>query len=339
MKKYLLPKEGNFYKANMHMHTTISDGKMTPEETKEAFLKEGYSIVAFTDHEIMVPHPELTDENFIALTSVEISINERRNIPFIFTKTYHLNLYSKDPNKTTYNCFDKSILWLDKAKEYATKEQMDIQYDRVYTVDCINEMIEMSKKEGFFVSLNHPAWSLQNYTDYINLKGLWGVEWHNSTCVGMGYSDTITPIDDLLRVGENVFPLATDDAHKKEDCFGGFLMVKAPELKYDIVYDALARGDFYSSEKPLINELYIEDGIIHINTSKAKKIIVSADKRYTCPVIASEGEYLTDTDININWFLERCNSKINEYEYIRITVVDEDGNIAYTRAYSINELK
>jgi predicted metal-dependent phosphoesterase TrpH len=95
MKKYLLPKEGNFYKANMHMHTTISDGKMTPEETKEAFLKEGYSIVAFTDHEIMVPHPELTDENFIALTSVEISINERRNIPFIFTKTYHLNLYSK----------------------------------------------------------------------------------------------------------------------------------------------------------------------------------------------------------------------------------------------------
>ena len=38
MKKYLLPKEGKFYKANLHMHTTISDGAMTPEETKEAFL-------------------------------------------------------------------------------------------------------------------------------------------------------------------------------------------------------------------------------------------------------------------------------------------------------------
>ena len=40
MKKYLLPKNGKFYKANLHMHTTISDGAMTPEETKEAFLKE-----------------------------------------------------------------------------------------------------------------------------------------------------------------------------------------------------------------------------------------------------------------------------------------------------------
>ena len=35
MKKYLLPKEGKFYKANLHMHTTISDGNMGVLETKE----------------------------------------------------------------------------------------------------------------------------------------------------------------------------------------------------------------------------------------------------------------------------------------------------------------
>ena len=34
MKKYLIPEEGKFYKANLHCHTTISDGKMTPEEVK-----------------------------------------------------------------------------------------------------------------------------------------------------------------------------------------------------------------------------------------------------------------------------------------------------------------
>mgnify|MGYP003317810476 CR=1 FL=1 len=39
MKKYLLPKEGKFYKANLHMHTTISDGRMTLEETKEEYQK------------------------------------------------------------------------------------------------------------------------------------------------------------------------------------------------------------------------------------------------------------------------------------------------------------
>ena len=37
MKKYLLPKCGNDYKANLHCHSTISDGKLTPEEIKEAY--------------------------------------------------------------------------------------------------------------------------------------------------------------------------------------------------------------------------------------------------------------------------------------------------------------
>ena len=36
MRKYLLPEGGNFYKANLHCHTVLSDGAMTPEEVKAA---------------------------------------------------------------------------------------------------------------------------------------------------------------------------------------------------------------------------------------------------------------------------------------------------------------
>ncbi len=39
MKKYLLPHEGNFYKANLHSHSTISDGNKTPEELKKIYEK------------------------------------------------------------------------------------------------------------------------------------------------------------------------------------------------------------------------------------------------------------------------------------------------------------
>ena len=38
MRKYLLPNTGKFYKANLHCHTTVSDGKSTPEEVKECYL-------------------------------------------------------------------------------------------------------------------------------------------------------------------------------------------------------------------------------------------------------------------------------------------------------------
>ena len=68
MKKYLLPNEGNFYKANLHCHTVLSDGCWTPEKVKEEYAKMGYSIVAYTDHNVMVPHTELTDDDFLALT-------------------------------------------------------------------------------------------------------------------------------------------------------------------------------------------------------------------------------------------------------------------------------
>ena len=37
MKKYLLPNDVNWYRANMHCHTTHSDGQMTPEEVKELY--------------------------------------------------------------------------------------------------------------------------------------------------------------------------------------------------------------------------------------------------------------------------------------------------------------
>ena len=71
MKKYLISENGNFYKANLHCHTNCSDGKLTPADVKELYKKLGYSIVAYTDHDILVPHDDLTDGEFLALSKVE----------------------------------------------------------------------------------------------------------------------------------------------------------------------------------------------------------------------------------------------------------------------------
>ena len=39
------------YKANLHSHSVISDGNLTPAEMKKAYKDRGYSILAITDHE------------------------------------------------------------------------------------------------------------------------------------------------------------------------------------------------------------------------------------------------------------------------------------------------
>ena len=58
MKKYLLPQNGKFFKANLHSHSTFSDGALTPEEMKNAYKEQGYSIIAYTDHDLMFHHRE-----------------------------------------------------------------------------------------------------------------------------------------------------------------------------------------------------------------------------------------------------------------------------------------
>ncbi len=338
MKKYLLPASGNFYKANLHIHSNISDGEMSPEEIKRVYSERGYSVVAFTDHEVMVPHPELTDDSFLALTATEISINQRYDCDFFFTKTYHLNIYSPEENKSSFNTFDRSKIWIDRSLQFITPEQERVGLDRVYTKDCINEVIDKADREGCLVSYNHPVWSLQDYDDYIDLKNLWGIEVYNNVCAKYGFADSVKPMDDLLRKGEGVFPLATDDAHKLRDCFGGFVMIKAEKLSYDKIFGALKNGDFYASTGPKIYEISIEDGVVRIASSPVSFISVSTDCRCTYSKTSEDGE-LTDVSIDINDYLDRVSDGINENRYIRVTVTDQFGRSAFSRAYSINEIK
>ena len=336
MKKYLLSNVGNFYKANLHVHTSVSDGEKSPEEIKRMYSEKGYSVVAFTDHEIMVPHPELTDENFLAITSTEISVNQRCDCDFCYTKAYHLNIYSPYESKNCFHGFDKGKMWLEHSLKYITDEQASLQYDRIYDVENINKSIQMANEEGCLVSYNHPVWSLQDYSDYIDLKGLWGIEVYNTACARNGYLDSPKPLDDLLRKGERVFPLATDDSHLVRDCFGGFVMIKSEELTYEKIFKALKNGDFYASTGPEIHEISIENGIVKIVTSPVAFVGLSTDCRHLFATRTEENS-LTEVSFDIGWHLDMEKNGPNENPYIRITVTDENGNSAYSRAYFIDE--
>ena len=79
MKKYLLPESGNFYKANIHCHTNISDGTMTPEEVKAHYMAHGYSVVAFTDHDVML---DQSDRQRLSCPKRLRSRNQRERSPF-----------------------------------------------------------------------------------------------------------------------------------------------------------------------------------------------------------------------------------------------------------------
>ena len=80
------------YKANLHCHSTLSDGKYTPQELKEHYKGQGYSILSITDHRVLNDHSDLNDEDFLLLTGFEQDFNEDREGSYALKKVSHINL-------------------------------------------------------------------------------------------------------------------------------------------------------------------------------------------------------------------------------------------------------
>lgn len=328
MKKILLGKH-TFYKANLHTHTNISDGQMSPQEIKDGYMQNGYSVVAFTDHEVFVPHNDLTDKNFLAINSYELAVNERKEKDFQFIKTYHLNFYAMNDQIEVAPCFNVNNIWLKQSLPYVTEKMKGINYPIEYSVECINQMIARSNEEGFLVCYNHPVWSQQTYADYADLKGLWGIEVFNTGCDNSSLTDTDRPYEDLLKVGEKLYPVSADDTHKPSSRFGGFTMIDAPNLMYNDVMQALKTGDFYASTGPLINALWIEDDFLKIRCSPCCKIMMLTNRRYTETV---RGTDITEAQISLKTFF-KWNGNDENGDYFRLVIVDKEGKKAHTRAY------
>ncbi len=329
MKKVLLDSNKNYYKANMHCHSTYSDGKQRIEEIKEDYLKEGYSVVAFTDHEFLMDNSHLSDENFLAITSCEIAIKQIANMSTFVKrdmKVCHLNLYSMNEHNVNTPCYNSVYDHFSAKGEAKNIVIPKTSYERVYGAEGINEIIKKATDEGFLVAYNHPRWSLETARDYLEYKGLWAVEIFNTSCWRNGYFEyDINTYDDFLREGEKIACVAGDDNHGLDDRFGGHIMINAEKLDYATIMNALKNHDFYASTGARINGLYVEGKTAHISVPKGKYVVMTTGIRRTEIKELSKEADLNDIKFEIT----------DADKYIRFDVADEDGKRANTCAYFI----
>lgn len=335
MKKYLLPKTGKWFKANLHCHSTNSDGKLTVEELKAHYMENGYSIIAFTDHELLMDHSALTDENFLALTGYEIAVNTPPSpgCGWPQTKTTHLNLIAREPHNMVQVCYNPAAVWADPNNiKNSVKYAGDICVNE-NTPAGINKIVRTANENGFLVTYNHPYWSLATYDDYKDIEGLFAVEVCNGGCVCIGTPDDASVYDDMLRLGRKLFCLATDDNHNRApkgtpefDSCRGWVVIKAKELSYPAVIDALVKGHFYSSSGPSVKSIWYEDGSVRIRTSAARSITMNPSGRNSVMKWAPNGKSITEAAFKIN---------PDHAGYVRFTVTDKRGYSAWTNAYRL----
>ena len=130
----LLPASCGSYKANLHCHTTLSDGRLTPQQVKAHYLEHGYSVVAFTDHNVLIDHSDLNDSRFLALTGIEVDTDS-----FVYGKKHEFN-------QTCHLC----AILRDPARP------VPIYRAERYTGEAIRAKVDEFHRGGYIVNYNTP---------------------------------------------------------------------------------------------------------------------------------------------------------------------------------------
>lgn len=337
MKHHFISAKKNQYRANLHCHSTLSDGRLTPQELKDAYKNEGYSVLAITDHEAPKNHSNMTEPDFLMLTGYEAYIrNNKGGWSDNYAPEIHLNLFAKEPSNESFVCFnDKYCKYIKDPVLKDALKKVGSDRPREYTVEYINEFIQTAIDNGYLISYNHPVWSMEDEERIFSYKNFFSLEIDNFSSWqlnGLEHSGAL--YDKLLSRGVRCFCHGGDDNHNVHplndvysDSFGAYTMILADRLTYSAVIEAMEQGEMYSSTGPRINEIYIDEEVIHIETSPASRIIVFDGGKSPKRLLADRGELITSADIPLS----------SKAKFFRVAVIDEKGKIASSRGYFRDE--
>lgn len=335
---YIISPDQRQYKANLHSHSTLSDGKRTPEELKRMYKDKGYSILSITDHEFPRNHADLDDDDFITITGYEAYIREDPNAVYdIYKSEVHLNLIAKDQSNEKYICYNpKYSKYLSKNGDISDYERVGSEEIREYSVDYVNKFIKTANENGYLVTHNHPVWSFEKEETVMQYKGIWSMEMCNYSSFLLNRTEYNAALyDKLLKSGKRIFCHGSDDNHNvaedgssRSDSFGSFTVVMPKEFTYASIIDALEKGNFYASMGPTFREISVVGNKVHIECSPVNVILIQTGSKSPKRVYADNGETICSADFEID---ERA-------EYFRISIQDEKGRFADTRGFFKDEI-
>ena len=161
----LIKKGAPQYKANLHCHSTLSDGHLTPAELKDAYKSHGYSVLAITDHECPYDHTAMSDKDFLMITGYEAYIRKYENgCGDMYVPEIHINLFAKEPHNLAFICFNDSFCKYVKDRSVRDGfNKVGSQEARRYDVEYVNMFVRTALENGYICTHNHPFWSLEDW--------------------------------------------------------------------------------------------------------------------------------------------------------------------------------
>jgi len=255
-----------FWKGNLHMHTTESDGRLSMREAIELYREHGYHFVALTDHDV-VACPTHMDGGMLVLSGIELA--------------YEL------PSEELH------IVGIGIPGELAPR--LEPRFGPQYAIDAM-------RAAGGRAIIAHPAWSLLSLGTISGLHNVSAAEIYNSmstmprNCLRADSS----PILDIAAAHGHVLPLvAVDDAHFYDgEHAKSFIMLQAETLTQASALHAMDERRFYASQGPQIHRLSVNSKRIRIECSPVSTILFYSNLSWVTGRCRM-GEGLTESEYDL----------------------------------------
>lgn len=292
---------GTFWRGNLHTHSDLSDGCLSPAEVCRRYKAEGYDFIALTDHLIgAYAYPiadtlPFRDAEFTTILGAECHSGAMENGELWHILAVGLPTDFTPPNAPGFR--------------------------PVPDQETGPALAERARDAGAFVAIAHPQWSGMSLADARSITAAHAVEIYNHGCaVGCDRPDGAFYADLLLSEGRDLSLIATDDAHFTEpDHFGGWVMVKAEANDPDLLLAALKRGDFYASQGPELRGVQVRESEVIVSCSAAAAVIVQG---HGSAATAVHGQSMTEARIP--------RARFAASPWIRVTVTDRAGKRAWS---------
>ena len=302
-----------FYKGNIHTHTTKSDGDEDPIKVTEWYKAHGYDFLVLTDHNhrtiLDYGNQTETPETPLMIPGEEVTISIQNNDVAV---PIHIN-----------------GIGIERVIE-------PIEVDGV--VSTIQANIDSIKAAGGIASINHPNYKwAYTISDLIQVNGATAIEVFNGHAGSNGYggktrhsSEQIW--DGILSSGKLIYGVATDDSHHYHDFTPkmanpgrGWICVQADSLSETSIMESIKKGDFYASTGVYLDQLDCSNNTINISIRTEDEDPLNLPE-YITTITGYEGDILHETDsLNVNYQLPK------NAHYARATIKSSEGFKAWTQ--------
>jgi predicted metal-dependent phosphoesterase TrpH len=220
-------------KGNLHAHTTLSDGELSPDETLDAFIRSGHHFVALTDHDVIAHPDETRFPQIVVFPGVEHSAQQH---------LLRVNVTTTLPH--------------------------DLSYQSVIDLTLQQGGLVILNHPNWGENFDH--W---RDSQLIQLERYHGIEIYNNVIEYLeGSPYALDRWDRLLSEGKRVWGYANEDTHRTFQIGSAWNAVNVRERSKEAVLDALKAGRFYASTGVVIEEIVVEDGYYRVQSANAREL-------------------------------------------------------------------